>query len=147
MSRVAATLVVTYSTRRGPVVVLTRRPETLRRHPGQISFPGGMVESTDVSPFAAALRETREEIGLLLLPDQPNVPLTPVTTLSSGIEIQPFWITLDLSPRLRRDPNEVAAVMRVPLADLRRPGVRQFVAHPSRPGVQVPSFHWRGQLI
>ena len=45
-------------------VVLTRRSAALKHHPGQIAFPGGKVERSDVSPQAAALRETQEEIGL-----------------------------------------------------------------------------------
>jgi len=128
-------------------LILTRRPETLSRHPGQIALPGGMVEASDVSDLAAALREAREEVGLLLPPDQPAIPLRPVTTLTSGIVIQPFWVTLDLRPRLRPDPREVAAVLRVPLADLRRPSARQVIPHPRRPGVQVPCFVWRDQTI
>ena len=45
-------------------VLLTQRAGTLRNHAGQISFPGGSIESGDASPAEAALREAREEIGL-----------------------------------------------------------------------------------
>ena len=47
-----------------PTVILTLRPETLRKHAGQISFPGGRIEPEDGGPVAAALREAEEEIGL-----------------------------------------------------------------------------------
>src|SRR3546814_5979679 len=46
-------------------VVLTRRTDALRHHGGQVSFPGGGIESRDNGPLAAALREAHEEIGLV----------------------------------------------------------------------------------
>jgi len=45
-------------------VLLTERSAGLRTHAGQVSFPGGHIESSDPSPAAAALREAHEEIGL-----------------------------------------------------------------------------------
>ena len=47
-----------------PSVVLTRRREDLRRHPGEISFPGGRQDPEDTNLSATALREAHEEIGL-----------------------------------------------------------------------------------
>jgi 8-oxo-dGTP pyrophosphatase MutT (NUDIX family) len=48
----------------GLTVLLTQRASHLKNHPGQISFPGGRIEPHDAGPWEAALRETREEIGL-----------------------------------------------------------------------------------
>lgn len=143
----AATLIATYESRRGITVILTRRPDTMRRHPGQIAFPGGMIEPADASPIAAAFREAREEIGLVVPGACRAVALTPVATLATELVIQPFWVRLPDSPRLRRHRAEVAAILRIPLADLRRPGARSSVPHPRRPGVEVPAFVWRGEVI
>ena len=47
-----------------PRVILTRRSENLKKHSGQVAFPGGKVDDTDPSPLDAVLREKEEEIGL-----------------------------------------------------------------------------------
>ena len=101
----------------GATVLLTRRTEHLKDHPGQISFPGGRAEASDASPAHTALRETEEEIGLAsahieiigYLPDYLTVTgfcITPVVALITP----PF--------ALRPDPFEVAEVFEVPLAFL-----------------------------
>jgi 8-oxo-dGTP pyrophosphatase MutT (NUDIX family) len=60
----AAVLVPLVERAEGLHVLLTQRTAHLRDHAGQVSFPGGRIESRDASPEAAALRETFEEIGL-----------------------------------------------------------------------------------
>ena len=59
-----AAVLVPVVDRREPTVILTERAKTMRRHPGQISFPGGRIDPGDDGPIAAALREAEEEIGL-----------------------------------------------------------------------------------
>ncbi len=143
----AATLVVTYPTPSGLRVVLTRRPLNLRRHPGQVSFPGGMIEPTDASPLEAALREAWEEVGLELPSDPPAVELSIVETLTSGIVIQPFWIALSHRPRLVARPSEVDAILRIPLRSLQLPGVFQQIVHPRAPGQLTGAYVWRNEVI
>ena len=63
-------------------VVLTRRTEALRHHAGQISFPGGRIEASDIDPVAAALREAHEEVGLLPAHATPLGYLDPFATWS-----------------------------------------------------------------
>jgi 8-oxo-dGTP pyrophosphatase MutT (NUDIX family) len=60
----AAVLVPLVERESGLTVLLTQRAETLKDHAGQISFPGGRIEPADQDAWHAALRETREEIGL-----------------------------------------------------------------------------------
>ena len=59
-----AAVLVAVTDRADPGVILTQRTETLRRHAGQIAFPGGRIDPEDDGPVAAALREAEEEIAL-----------------------------------------------------------------------------------
>jgi len=60
----AAVLVPLIDRPEGLTVLLTQRASHLKNHPGQVSFPGGRMESGDAGPWETALRETEEEIGL-----------------------------------------------------------------------------------
>ena len=110
----AAVLVPLVARQEGVTVLLTRRTEHLHRHAGQISFPGGRIETSDTSPEAAALRETEEEIGL----GRRHIELLGRLDLyrtRTGFEVTPVvgWVTppFELAP----DRFEVAEVFEVPL--------------------------------
>jgi 8-oxo-dGTP pyrophosphatase MutT (NUDIX family) len=99
---------------------LTQRSADLADHAGQISFPGGRVETHDESHAAAALREAAEEIGLP--PERVDVlgQLADYETVT-GYRVAPIvgWIEPPLS--LTPDPLEVSAIFEVPLAFLLDP--------------------------
>ena len=59
-----AAVLVAVTDRADPGVILTQRTDTLRRHAGQVAFPGGRIDPEDDGPIAAALREAEEEIAL-----------------------------------------------------------------------------------
>jgi 8-oxo-dGTP pyrophosphatase MutT (NUDIX family) len=99
-------------------VVFTKRGETLPRHPGEISFPGGIHQAEDATIADTALREFEEELGVA--PDAVEVlgALPPVHTFVSGILIVPFVGALPGRPDFRPDPGEIAEVLEYPLAAL-----------------------------
>jgi 8-oxo-dGTP pyrophosphatase MutT (NUDIX family) len=96
-------------------LLLTVRSSQLRSHAGQISFPGGRLEPTDIDPAAAALRETQEEIGI----DPADIELLGFLSdqiIRSGYRITPVVGLLRPGFTLRVDVAEVAEVFELPLA-------------------------------
>lgn len=96
-------------------VVMTKRAEDLNHHGGQISFPGGGVEPGDATYLEAALREFREELGVL--PDHREVlgALDPVYVPVSRFMIYPYAVYIGSRPRFAPSPAEVALVIDIPL--------------------------------
>lgn len=112
---VPAAVLMAIVLRETPTLLLTQRTSHLRDHPGQISFPGGRIEPTDVSPMAAALREAEEEVGL----DPALVEVIgylPRYVTGTGFEVTPVVATVAPPLDLRGDPFEVAEIFEVPVA-------------------------------
>ncbi len=107
-----------------PHVVLTRRRADLRRHAGEISFPGGRADPSDADLAATALREAEEEIGLA--PDAVELlgELPPVSTFATGYLIHPFVGAIEPGQRWRVSAREVDAVLELPLHGLRESRTR-----------------------
>jgi 8-oxo-dGTP pyrophosphatase MutT (NUDIX family) len=114
----AAVLVALYRDAGRLHAVFTRRRENLRRHPGEISFPGGRRDPTDPDLQATALREADEEIGLS--PDAVEIlgALQPTPTIVTGYAIYPFVGLIEPGRAWRLSPREVAQVLELPLDDL-----------------------------
>lgn len=102
-------------------VLLTLRTDGLRHHAGQVSFPGGRVEAGDDGPLGTARREAWEEIGLPPPSFEPLGYLDPMLTIT-GFRVTPVVGRIDPAFQPHPDPNEVADVFEVPLADLVAPG-------------------------
>jgi 8-oxo-dGTP pyrophosphatase MutT (NUDIX family) len=100
-----------------PTVLLTQRAQHLPNHPGQISFPGGKIEKSDVDPLEAALRETEEEIGLDRALVEPLGYLDLYMT-TQGYRIVPVIARVKPGFALTLNTGEVDATFEVPLAFL-----------------------------
>jgi 8-oxo-dGTP pyrophosphatase MutT (NUDIX family) len=144
--RPAAVLMLFATGPDGPDVLLIERAATLRSHAGQPAFPGGALDPEDTGPTGAALREATEEVGLdpdsvVIIAELPNL-FIPVT----GFVVTPvlaWWREPhEVHPV---DAQEVAAVLRVPVAELADPRNRQQVRHPS--GWVGPAFAVGGLLV
>lgn len=104
----------------GLTVLLTQRASTLKNHAGQISFPGGRIDATDLNPLEAALRETEEEIGVT------REYITFAGYLEPQLVLSGYWVTPVVAfvrPgfELRIERREVAAAFEVPLRHILDP--------------------------
>jgi len=114
-----AVLVPLYADAEGAVrIILTKRPETMRTHPGDVVFPGGACENGE-GPYEAATREAWEEIRLPeAAVDEVIGGLTPVTTRSRTRLIVPIVVKVTRPAELVPDPAEVEAIIEPTLSDL-----------------------------
>ena len=104
-----------------PFVLLTRRSASLRRHPDQVSFPGGRIDESDGDPETAALREAQEEIGL----DPAACSIVgrlPSVLTTTGFEITPVVACVRADALWQAAPAEVAEILVLPVANLFDPG-------------------------
>ena len=108
--------------------VLTRRGRDLRTHKGQYALPGGRCDEGE-SAVAAALREVEEELGLRLSADDVLGMLDDYPT-RSGYLITPVVIWVEQTRPLLPNPEEVASVHRIPLAEIARAGAIDFITIP-----------------
>jgi 8-oxo-dGTP pyrophosphatase MutT (NUDIX family) len=116
-----------------PGVILTMRPDAIKRHAGQIAFPGGRIDACDDGAIAAALREAEEEIGL------PPAEVEIIGVADSYRTVTGFIVTpvLGVIPPdlpLRPHPDEVAAIFEAPL---------RYLLEPSHQIVR--SVEWQGR--
>jgi len=95
--------------------VLTRRQSDLRRHPGEISFPGGRAEPGEHDLRTTALRETEEEIGLPAAAVELLGALQPTPTVVTGYAIYPFVGMIEAGHTWTASADEVAEVIELPL--------------------------------
>lgn len=120
----AAVLVPLYANAGDPHVLLTLRRANLRRHAGQVSFPGGRIEPGE-EPREAALREAQEEIGL----DPARVELIgrldETLVLATGFRLTPWVGVVPYPYPYLAHPGEVEAILEVPIASLARPGAHR----------------------
>ncbi|MCU1430280.1 MAG: pyrophosphohydrolase [Actinomycetia bacterium] len=123
-SRAAAVLVPLFEEAGEARVILTKRPETMPSHQGEIAFPGGKYDpDLDANLEATARREAWEEVGIE--PDAVDVVarLEGIATIASQFTITPFVGFLPGRPALSPDPREVVAVFDVALSELMADGV------------------------
>ncbi len=105
----------------GASVLLTLRPKHMNRHSGQFALPGGRLDDGE-TVVNAALRETREELGLKL--DQSNIlgKLDDYPT-RSGFCVSPLVMWSESEEDLKPDPNEVKRVYHIPFEELNSPQI------------------------
>ncbi len=143
-STAAAVLVPLVMRPLGLQVLLTRRTDHLRDHPGQISFPGGRSEPGDADAVATALRETEEEVGLQRRHIEIVGRLPDYRTIT-GYQVTPVVGLVSPGFELKLDSFEVAEAFEVPLQFLMTPAHhRRHALELAGQRRQFLSMPWRG---
>lgn len=110
----------------GPSLLLTQRSAELKHHAGQISFPGGRMETSDADVAATALRETHEEVGIAAESVTIVGYLEPMPTIT-GYAVTPVIGLVEASAALAIDHQEVEFAFEVPLSYLMQRDNRRLV--------------------
>ena len=115
----AAVLVPLYITGGELHIVFTKRRDDLRRHAGEVSFPGGRYDDGEPDLLATALREAHEEIGLP--PQAVHIlgALQPTPTIATGYSVYPFVGLIEAGMRWQLSAREVAEVLELSVPQLR----------------------------
>lgn len=144
--RASAVLIVFSEGPDGPSVLLIERSADLRKHAGQVAFPGGALDATDPTHVFAALREAQEEVGLEPTAVQIVSELPAVFIPPTGFVVTPVLAWWPEPRELSAvDPAEVARVANVALAELADPANRFVIRHPA--GYVSPGFTAGGLFV
>lgn len=142
-----AAVLIAFTDRPDPGVILTQRPQWLRSHAGQVAFPGGKIDPGDADAVDAALREAEEEIGL----HRRDVSIAGATTpyrSGSGYHITPVLGVIPPDLPLDPNPDEVEDWFEVPLDILFDPG--NYALHHANWQGQDRHYYdmdWQGRRI
>lgn len=142
----AAVLVALYLDDGELRAVLTERRADLRRHPGEVSFPGGRRDETDRDLSATALREAHEEIGLAPEAVELLGALQPTPTIATGYAIYPFVGLISPGHAWKLSPREVAEVLELPLTALQQGYGRRRLLRRGIP-IRTDTYVVDGKLI
>jgi 8-oxo-dGTP pyrophosphatase MutT (NUDIX family) len=115
----AAVLVPLFGHPERPGIVFTERRHDLRRHAGEISFPGGRRDHPDEPLLETALREAEEEIGLSPAEVEVVGALPPIGTFVTSYKVHPFVGLIGEALEFEPSPAEVETVLAFSLAELR----------------------------
>jgi len=144
----AAVLLALYGWPEEPGLIFTERRADLRRHAGEVSFPGGRQDPGDADLAATALRETEEEIALDPAAVELRGALPAVSTFVTDYRVHPFvgLVPDPLELGLEPNPSEVETVLTISLERLREGYEMRRLVRRGVP-IRTPTYEVEGQLI
>lgn len=144
--RMASVLVIIHYTNASPHILLTKRNPVLKTHKGEIAFPGGAFSKQDKSLCETAIRETREEIGVIIKQKDILGNLQSVRTLTSNFYIVPFVTLQDKILETQILISEVQKVIDAPLFDLLHT-IKIDLEHRDMSTISLYKFTYEDEII
>jgi 8-oxo-dGTP pyrophosphatase MutT (NUDIX family) len=139
----AAILIPVYRSENGElhVVMILRNPGGV--HGGQVAFPGGKHDPEDETMLDTALREAREELGLIVDPGDILAELPMTQTRTTGYRVFPYLARIAVPERWQVAEREIAEILDVRLNDLTRAGAhdKMIDRFPTWPKAEQVSFY------
>lgn len=129
-----------------PLILLSKRAETLNQHAGEVSLPGGKRDLSDTSNIAVALREAWEETAL----DPFSVRLVgelPTQTAKSGLSVKPIVGIIPTDTVLVAHPGEIEKIFFVRLSYLLNEAPVPYRVAMKAGTFVVPSFQVEGEVV
>ena len=116
-------------------------------HGGQVGFPGGKHDPADETMLDTALRETREELGLMVPKEDVLLELPMEQTRTTGYRVFPYVARITVPQRWQIAEREIAEIVDVKLNDLTRPGARETMIErlPTWPKAEQVSYYQIGR--
>jgi 8-oxo-dGTP pyrophosphatase MutT (NUDIX family) len=142
----AAVLVPLYGDPQNPTIVFTERRANLRRHAGEISFPGGRRDGPEEELLTTAMREAEEEIGLSAEAVELLGALPPIGTFVTNYKVHPFVAAIPADARLEPSPAEVEQLLRFEASQLRKAFAMRRLIRMGIP-IRTPTYEVGEHLI
>lgn len=144
----AAVLVPVFEKDRVPHILLTKRSDQVEHHRGEISFPGGKLDPTDLNEEYCALRETSEEVGIRTEDVRILGQLDDFYTVATKYHVSPFVGIIPYPYEFRTSQREIAGLLAVPLEVFFDPTRRSEDIWIMRgEPIEVVSYKWNGHNI
>jgi 8-oxo-dGTP pyrophosphatase MutT (NUDIX family) len=145
---VAAVLIPLFMNNGHPHVLLTERSHLVEHHRGEISFPGGKFDPTDVDLQSCALRETAEEVGVDPADVRVVGELDDFYTVATNYLVVPFVGVIPYPYAFRPSAREIAGLLKVPLEVFFDPSRRtEEIWAVQGQQIEIVSYRWKGHNI
>lgn len=148
--KLSAVMLLVYNKNNIPHIVLTERQEYKGVHSRQISFPGGQKETEDENLMQTALRETYEEIGVIVENTNVMNEITWLYVPPSNFLIYPYVALVDDDIKFKKDDLEVKNILEIPISDfLNKENISEFdyFIESQNISIKCPCYNIKGYII
>jgi 8-oxo-dGTP pyrophosphatase MutT (NUDIX family) len=148
-AKLSAVLILLYCVNDALYFPLILRTDDMGVHSGQISFPGGKKDEDDSDTQMTALRETQEELGILIQAQNMIGSLTEIYIPPSNFLVFPYVAMINYQPDFQPSPYEVAKVLEVNIKDLLDDSKRKMGEIPNKQGLRIkaPYFELENHVV